>query len=165
MNPSCAIFHGNQNLINKYVKDVYNFQQLQINKMENDIKDLQSQLKNLHEENIHLKSNKRKLTEDEYNVADLLVSNMNIVKKPKPNDALISRLIIAKKLSKVWTPEMSKYIGIFSFGTTNKWKIKSVVIDEPTLFDSREEAEEYYKKVILSKNIDLNLIIRKKCKM
>jgi chromosome segregation ATPase len=91
-------------------------------------------------------------------------TNINIMKKDKrkintiDND-YIDQLKIAKKMSKPWTKDMSKYISITL--VNNKWRWTTPIFgDKHVNFKTKEDAEKYYENIIAKYNIDPIYITR-----
>ena len=82
-----------------------------------------------------------------------------LTRKEQEKDELIHKLINAKKKSNVWKYEMSKYINI-TLDTNNNWLLQSSIFNEYSKFNSREDAELYYEKIINKYNIDTEYITR-----
>jgi len=115
---------------------------IKIENMSKDLIDISKIIKDLKYEVNQNKFKKRKLTKEE-----------------QEKDTLIHKLINGKKKSNVWKYGMSKYINI-TLDTNNNWLLQSNIFNEYSKFNSREEAELYYEKIINKYNIDTEYITR-----
>jgi len=88
----------------------------------------------------------------------------NINKKRKVNDdkrnEIIQKLINGKKKSQSWKPGMSKYITITYIGSNKKWIFQSTIFNISELFQTKEDAESYYEKILDKYDISYEYITR-----
>jgi hypothetical protein len=90
---------------------------------------------------------------------------MGVKRKAKDEirDELIARLMNGKKKTKAWKKGMSKYGSItYMENSSKKWLWQSVIFDDGNQnFDTKDEAEAFYEKVIAKYNIPVEYITRR----
>ena len=171
------------NTLYSYIQNIQSFQMHLLEEIITQNKQIQE----LKDEVQLLSSKKRKLNDDEFLVANTLVSNLNILvstptkddvklsetddvklsetdddvypNDPNTKELLLLKLERSKRTSAIWNPNISKYVGIIKIN--NKWMIKSIIYTEKTQYDTMYDAEKKYQDFILKNNIPLESIIRR----